>query len=134
LLFTAAGQVIMTTWTPISEAGIWDKIVAAEGRMSVRQTRLWNAIRIEPERWAQTPWGKEGGGFWAVGVFGRLVIWFNDIEGGFNVSKYRIYREIEEYLCDQSELEDKLEKILHLIESGYELGPSLGPPRPGVIL
>jgi hypothetical protein len=120
------------TWTPIPESKIWDMLNAAEMRMSVRQRRLWEAIRVGPEKWAQTPWGKHGGGFWVVGLIGRIVIWFNDIEHGFNISGYSQYGEIEDYLCDQTKLEDNLEKILGLIELGYEIGPSAGPPKRGV--
>jgi hypothetical protein len=33
---------------PISEVELWDKIMEAEGRMSPRVFRLWEAIRIVP--------------------------------------------------------------------------------------
>jgi hypothetical protein len=45
-------------------------------------------IRIEPEKWGCSPWGDESGGVWAVAVDGGRVLWFNDIEGGFNWSPY----------------------------------------------
>lgn len=57
-------------WEPISEASLWDKINAAERRMNPRQERLWEAIRIIPEKWSQETYGNVGGGFWAVS--GRL--------------------------------------------------------------
>lgn len=119
------------TWKPITEAAIYDKLNAAQDRMSVRQARLWDAIRIPPEKWGQEPWGQAGAGFWTVGLIGRIVIWFNDIEDGFNRSSYDRYRTIKEYCCNQDELEHAVQRVLDTVETGYEVGPFSGPPQPG---
>jgi len=52
--------------------------------MTPEQLRLWKAIRIKPEKWLQPPYGDHGKGFWVVGLIGRTVTWYNDIEEGFN--------------------------------------------------
>ena len=54
--------------------------------MSQEEMRLWEAIRIQPVKWQQDPYGIQGGGFWVVGIIGSTVIWYNDIEEGFNRS------------------------------------------------
>jgi len=117
-------------WTPFSEAQIADEIAAAEARMSIPQRRLWKAMRIEPEKWKQHPYGDAGAGFWAVGVIGRVVVWFNDIEDGFNRSSYREYGAIEEYWCNQDELEFTIQRLLAAIETGEDAELLLGPPMP----
>jgi hypothetical protein len=48
--------------------------------------------------------GDEGGGFWVVAILGHKVIWYNDIEGGFNTSTYKKYGQIDEYKCNQVDL------------------------------
>jgi hypothetical protein len=71
----------------------------------------WERIRIEPEKWRCSPWGDETGGFWAVAIDGARVLWFNDIEEGFNWSRYSTRGAIGEYLCDQTEFVAILEQI-----------------------
>lgn len=83
-------------WEPISEEEIWDEINAAWKRMSVAQRNLWETIQIDPEKWQQHPEGDEGDGFWVVAILGRTVVWYNDIEEGFNRSRYSQYGEIIE--------------------------------------
>ena len=42
-------------------------------------------VAFEPAKWRQSLYGDEGGGFWAIAADGGRVLWFNDIEEGFNV-------------------------------------------------
>lgn len=114
----------------MTEEKIWDEINAGWTRMSPRQQKLWNTIRIDPEKWAQHPWGDEGGGFWVVALIGRSVIWHNDIEEGFNLSRWSRYGEIDEYWCNQDELELTVQHILDMIDTGEDKGLYLGPPEP----
>ena len=118
------------TWKPLSEEGIWDLVRAAEARMSVRQAYLWEVIRIAPEKWTQHPYGDEGAGFGAVGLIGRFVVWYNDIEGSLNRSRYASYGAIDGYYCHQDDLEVTIEGLLGVIETGDEAGAFLGPPQP----
>jgi hypothetical protein len=71
----------------------------------------WERIRIEPEQWRCSPWGDETGGFWAVAIDDGQVLWFNDIEEGFNWSRYSTRGIIDEYFCNQDEFEMILERI-----------------------
>ena len=67
--------------------------------------RFWSRIKISPEKWNLSPWGDEGGGFWVVAVMGQECVYFNDIEDGFNISQYKFFGRIDNYYCDQIELE-----------------------------
>lgn len=106
------------TWNPITEEEIWNVLNSARERMTIPQGRLWEAIRIPPEKWQQHPWGDEGGGFWVVAIIGRVVVWFNDIEEGFNLSTYSKHGEINEYYCNQDELEWTIQHILNEVIEG----------------
>jgi hypothetical protein len=62
-------------------------------------------------KWRCSPFGDDSGGFWAVAVDGERVLWFNDIEDGFNWSRCTVRGRIDEYLCDQREFGPILETI-----------------------
>lgn len=73
--------------------------------MSSSQMRIWEKVKLSPpEKWAQSPWGDEGGGFWVVAVFGLNCLYYNDIEDGFNESRFSSWGVIDEYRCNQIEL------------------------------
>jgi hypothetical protein len=117
-------------WQPISESEIWDNINSACLRMNLSQERLWGVIKFIPEKWQLSPYGDLGRGFWAVAVIGRLVIWFNDIEGGFNISHYSKYGVIDQYWCNQDELEWAVQRVMNLIENGDDGWANASPPQP----
>lgn len=98
-------------WQPISltelEAVIREDLASAPSP----ELRLWEQIRIVPEKWRQQPWGDRGGGFWAVAVIGKRVVWYNDIEHGFDISSYSVYGYIVGYLCSQLELHHVTRRI-----------------------
>ena len=91
-------------WKPISIERLRNLILEGELQLNDQQSNFWDIIKIEPEKWKEKKYGTEGGGFWVVAIFGREVIYFNDIEDGFNISTYKNYGEIEEYRCNQSGL------------------------------
>lgn len=117
-------------WKPISETEIWDKLNEAYDRMNGQQRKLWHNIRIAPEKWQQHPYGDEGGGFWTVGLLGKMVVWFNDIEDGFNRSPYSKYGTIDAYYCNQDQLEWTVQHLLNAIEHGYDAVSFAGAPQP----
>jgi len=51
------------TWKPLSEGQLLDDINNAWRRMSLDQRRVWEWIRIDPEKWVEHSYGDEGGGF-----------------------------------------------------------------------
>ena len=67
------------------------------------QTR-WRTVAVDPLKWACSPWGDQGGGFWVVAINDDSVIWYNDIEDGFEVSGYTELDRIENYASSQLEL------------------------------
>jgi hypothetical protein len=108
-------------WEPISKPALQARIAQGVARMIAAQLRLWRAIEIEPEKWVQHPYGDPGGGFWVIALMGREVIWYNDIEDGFNRSAYRKFGVIDEYWCNQDELEVTVQYVADSIERGYDL-------------
>jgi hypothetical protein len=111
----------MVEWRPIGEAALRGRIAQGVVRMSTSQRRLWDAIRIEPQKWQLHPYGDAGAGFWVVAIIGQTVIWYNDIEDGFNRSRYSTYGQIDDYWCNQDELEIALSYLINTLEQGADL-------------
>lgn len=102
----------MSRWRPISEEEIWDLINRAWAEMSLPQRRLWEIIKINPVKWHENSYGLKGGGFWVVGIYGSTVIWYNDIEDGFNRSAWSAAGTIDQYGCSQDELQWTIQQVL----------------------
>lgn len=117
-------------WSPIPLDELRGLIRQSEAEMDATERLLWGLVAIPPEKWALSPWGDLGGGFWAVGLIGRQVIWYNDIEHGFNVSHYEAVGVISQYWCNQDELHHVLWQLRQQIEAGTPLG-RFRPPEPG---
>ena len=49
---------------------------------SDEERAMFARVVIPPEKWRQTPYGDEEGGFWAVAVYENRVLWYNNIEEG----------------------------------------------------
>lgn len=116
-------------WTPFSEDELMTLIAEAVSVMEPQPRRLWDVIRVPPVKWALHPWGDCGGGFWIVGILGTQVVWYNDIEHGFNISRYDAPGLIADYWCNQDELQHTMHALLCQIETGQALG-RFGPPEP----
>lgn len=99
-------------WDPITIEELNVLIISGSKKLDPNQSKFWSAIKIVPEKWTEADYGEEGGGFWVVGIFGKRIIWYNDIEEGFNVSDYTQYGIIDEYGAEQDELNWCINKIL----------------------
>lgn len=118
----------MIEWKPIAEPALLARVSQAEARMTPAQRRLWEAVRIPPEKWRQDPYGNAGAGFWVVALIGSTVIWYNDIEDGFNRSRYAAYGRIEDYWCNQDELEVTIAYLMNSLKNGADLVRMRKPP------
>jgi hypothetical protein len=120
-------------WKPISEADLARIVDDETPRYNPVAERLWDAIRIPPRKWQLHPWGDLGGGFWVVAIYGRNVVWYNDIEEGFNTSPWSTPGVIDAYFCDQAHLRRVIASLCDSILDGSDMPPKLGPPRPGLL-
>lgn len=110
------------SWQPTSEAEIWDEINASRERMTLPQRRVWEVIRIDPVKWSQKPYGDLGGGFWVVAIAGYCIIWYNDIERGFERSFYKEFGDIGEYSGYEDDLEGLVQQIMNEFDGGLSPG------------
>ena len=111
----------MIDWKPIAEDALRARVAQGKTRMNHSQLHLWEAVRIDPEKWQLHPHGDPGEGFWVVALVGRTVIWYNDIEEGFNRSRYSTYGTIDDYWCNQDELEITVQYLMNALEQGADI-------------
>jgi hypothetical protein len=114
------------TWEPISLSELESRLLEDLADCSDTQRDFFARVRIQPAKWRLSPWGDAGGGFWAVAAHGDRVLWYNDIEEGFNVSRFEVRGQIldDEYWCNQDPLGWALPRLQG------DPGLRRGPPRP----
>ena len=104
------------SWEPISFKDLVEDIYSSEERMTPENRLLWELIKKPPEKWkAQKYRGKEEE-FWVIAVYKKYIIYYNDIEEGYNISKYRRYGKISEIWADQDELEIAIGKFQRIVK------------------
>ena len=117
-------------WEPISEIELIDEIQKTETELNGELWNFWQLIKIEPNKWDEPTFGNEGGGFWVVAICGKKVIWYNDIEEGFNISNYSKIGLIDGYYCNQDKLNHSVIILYDLVKFGGEISGQAGPPKP----
>jgi hypothetical protein len=105
-------------WTPVKEESIIKDIEYCDDILINRPDclRFWLYLKITPEKWSEKTMGEDGGGFWVVAIIGKSVIYYNDIEEGYNLSTFTKYGEIDNYYCNQMELHEMIESLFSEIE------------------
>jgi len=112
----------------INEEDIWDLINDSSKGLTTLEERFFETIRIMPEKWQISPWGDHNDGFWVIGIIGQVVLWYNDIEEGFNSSSYSKYGRIKEYWCNDDDLAMSIRSLKLYAETGRFHGKA-GPPN-----
>jgi hypothetical protein len=113
------------TWKPISLEDL-QALVSRELADCTAEARVFfSHVSFAPTKWRQSPWGDEGGGFWAIATNENRVLWYNDIEDGFNVSRFSERGNIPtgEYWCNQDPLKWAIPRLQG------KVGMVLGPPH-----
>lgn len=118
----------MEQWEPISFNDLHNEIQKTEKDLDEELKNFWDLIKIDPIKWEEKEYGEMGGGFWVVAIFGHQVIWYNDIEEGFNISDYKTFGIIEDYWCDQDELVHVIYRLVEFVKGEREaIGGRRGP-------
>jgi len=86
-------------WSPLPRSELDAQIRESEDILLPAELAFWEQLRIDPVKWQLHPWADASGGFWAVGIIGQQVIYYDDIEGDFGLSRYSTHGVIDEYSC-----------------------------------
>ena len=98
-------------WMPITLSELQELIDLGVSKMTSEQINMWNEISVVPEKWQEISYGQEGDGFWVVAICEDEIIWYNDIEEGFNISKFSVIGKIDDYGAEQDELQWTMNKL-----------------------
>ncbi|MFL9833227.1 hypothetical protein [Chryseobacterium terrae] len=101
-------------WEPITSEELSLEILKGEKEMNPENFQFWNEIKFKPTKWTEHEFGDEGGGFWAVAKYKSFVLYYNDIEEGFNISKFEKEGKILNYGAEQDELQFAVMKLRKL--------------------
>lgn len=107
----------MASWSPITLDELFKEINKSETDLNGELWNFWQLIKIYPTKWEEQEFGSEGGGFWVVAICGTKVIWYNDIEEGFNISTFSEVGQINQYMCTQYNLREALLQLHQTISS-----------------
>ncbi|MEQ8546266.1 MAG: hypothetical protein RIC03_00055 [Cyclobacteriaceae bacterium] len=110
----------MTAWKAITLLELQKQIKNGVDLMTHQQLRIWNQISVQPKKWIEVEYGNNGGGFWVVAIDQDEVVWYNDIEEGFNLSTFAKYGYIDEYGAEQDELQWTMNKLKRHHNNTYE--------------
>ena len=82
-------------WQPISEELLWDKINGEWSLMDFQERRLWDVVKIVPEKWSnQQKYYDQGS--WVLAIIGSVIVWYDDIEEEFTRSHWVQYGTISD--------------------------------------
>ena len=104
------------TWIPSTPADFAELLGNELAACSPTERAAFMAHAIESAKWTQSPWGDAGGGFWAIAQRKKAVLWYNDIEEGFQVSAFDSPGAIPEnqYWCSQDDLAIAIRRLVEL--------------------
>ncbi len=114
------------SWEPISRELLQEIVENGLAEATPEEQEQFVHAAVTPIKWRLSPGGDLGGGFWVVAIMDDRVLWYNDIEDGFNVSRFTVPGTIPstEYWCNQDELRWALPAL-----TGKPQG-KFGPPEP----
>lgn len=91
-------------WPPIALENLYAEINKTEHLLEKELRNFWKLIKVEPVKWSEKEFGADSDGFWVIAICGKRIIWYNDIEEGFTISNFDKFGEIDNYNCDDFEL------------------------------
>jgi hypothetical protein len=108
----------MIEWKAISLETLKRHIQLQEFLLTEEEKAFWHFIRIEPEKWIHSAYYHERVEFFVIAVFGRRVIYYNDIEEGFNISEFDEYGKLKGGGANQNDFHNYISHLFTFISSG----------------
>lgn len=104
----------MDNWINFPKKELMLEIYLSEQNMDDEILLFWNQIKTSPEIWLCKDVIEDN--FWAIAHHQNFVIWYNDIEEGFNLSRFKTKGQILEYRAFKNELNAAIIALKNKIE------------------
>jgi len=108
----------METWKPITLEALSRHIELTTHLLTEEEKSFWHFIRIEPRKWIYPDYGTEMVEFFVIAIFGDRVIYYDDIEEGFNISEYKEYGKLISGGANQNDFHEYISHLFTFISSG----------------
>jgi hypothetical protein len=109
----------MIEWKPISLEALKRHIELQEFLLTEEERAFWYFVRIEPEKWVDLAYDAETVEFYVIALFGHKVIYYNDIEEGFNIAEFKEYGRLEgDGGANQNDFGEYISHLFTFISSG----------------
>lgn len=112
--------------TTLSE--LYNEIQKSESDLEGELLNFWHLIKIIPIKWDQKDYSIDSS-FWVVAICGKRIIWYNDVEGGFNISEYTAFGTFDQFFCEQDEFSWSIVKLYALLKFGGSISGQMGSPK-----
>lgn len=86
--------------------------------LTENEKAFWHFIRIKPEKWVHEAYEAVKTEFWVVAIFGHRVVYYNDIEEGFDLSEFKEYGLISNGGANQNCFQEYISNLFTFITSG----------------
>ena len=101
----------MENWTALKKGDLMMEIFLAEQNLDQDSSAFWEQIKINPIIWRCKDVIEDN--FWVVAKYKNYIIWYNDIEEGFNISTFKTEDEILRYSASKDELNQAIKKLIN---------------------
>ncbi|WP_299399748.1 hypothetical protein [Pelagibius sp.] len=101
---------------PLSEAQLYDILLKQEAELRPKAERMWEMVKIAPERWDDPSYASGRVSFWAVGLIGDWVLFWNEFESEFSWSKFETYGQIGSFSFGPTELTHCMEQLIRQVD------------------
>ncbi|WP_334125706.1 hypothetical protein [Empedobacter brevis] len=105
----------MNDWISFPKRELMMEIYLGEQNMEEELLLFWNKIKLSPEFWKCSDIIEEN--FWVIAQYQHYIIWYNDIEEGFNLSRFKTNGQILEYAASNNELSFTIKELKNRIVS-----------------
>ncbi|MBS7332545.1 MAG: hypothetical protein KIG88_02980 [Weeksellaceae bacterium] len=100
----------MENWTALKKGDLMMEIFMAEQNLDQEYVSFWERIKINPVIWHCDDVIEDN--FWVVAQHENYIIWYNDIEEGFCISKFKTEGKIQQYTASKNELNAVIQLFL----------------------
>ncbi|HEY4540624.1 MAG TPA: hypothetical protein VIG94_11540 [Faecalibacter sp.] len=99
----------MENWTALPKKDLMMELFMAEQELEHTNETFWNSIKCSPEIWHCKDVIDDN--FWVIAKWKTFIVWYNDIEEGFNLSSFKRDGEFLQYQASKQGLNEALKKL-----------------------